>query len=74
MCCIPQNWGYKTLLILEDHYTTTLQNILSELSAPGVEGSFCGRQDVIEHAEALIASFEEGPGDQVVTEEDKHGH
>lgn len=34
----------------------------------------CMIEDVIENTEALTASCEEGPGDQVVTEEDKHGH
>lgn len=87
MCCIPNFWGYNTLLILEDHYTTTLQNILYELSrelpqewkAAFVVATRWAYQnfshmieDVIENAEALTAS--QGPGDQVVTEEDKHGH
>lgn len=34
----------------------------------------CMIEDVIENTEVLTASCEEGPGDQVVTEEDKHGH
>lgn len=89
MCCIPNFWGYNTLLILEDHYTTTLQNILYELfrelpqewKAAFVVATRWAYQnfsrmieDVIENTEALTASCEEGPGDQVVTEKDKHGH
>ncbi|KAL3965734.1 F-box and leucine-rich repeat protein 13 [Sarotherodon galilaeus] len=83
-----KNWGYNTLLILEDHYTTMLQNILSDLSrelpqdwkaAFEVATRWAYRnfsrmiEDVIEHAEALIASCEEGPAAQAVTREDEQG-
>lgn len=83
-----KNWGYNTLLILEDHYTTTLQDILSDLSrdlpqdwkaAFEVATRWAYRnfsrmiEDVIEHAEALIASCEEGPVAQAVTREEEQG-
>jgi len=81
-----KNWGYNTLLILEDHYNDVLQNILNDLSsnlskdwrsAYQVATRWAFRnfarmtQDVIDHAEALIASCEDGPAAMRVTEEDQ---
>ena len=65
------NWGYNTLLILEDHYKMELDKVLEELSklmvrdwepAFQVATRWARRnlphvaQDAIDHAEALIAS------------------
>ena len=66
-----KNWGYNTLLILEEHYQTELDKVLDELStvmvrdwqpAFQVATRWARRnlphvtQDTLEHAEALIAA------------------
>ena len=66
-----KNWGYTTLLILEDHYTTGLETLLSDLTkdltkdwktAFLVATRWAKRnlprmtQDVVDHAEALIST------------------
>lgn len=65
------NWGYTTLLLLEDHYMSSLENLLRELEqglAPDWKQAFevAKRwamrnlpritQEVMDHAEALIMS------------------
>lgn len=72
------NWGYNTLMILEDHYTKALGVMLEELGSiwvsdwkPAFEVAtrWARRnlpritRDVIDHAEALIAARHEGNTD-----------
>ncbi len=74
-----KNWGYTTLLILEDHYTEGLENLLTDLKEDWVEEwkpafevatKWAKRnlpritQDAIDHAEALIAACQEIEEDQ----------
>lgn len=69
-----RNWGHTTLIILEDHYTTILEDVLSELSgtlpsdwqtAFEVATRWAKKnlpritQEVIDHAEALVATCTE---------------
>lgn len=70
-----KNWGYNTLVILEDHYKASLETMLADLSqdlipewkpAFQVATKWAKRnlprimQDVFDHAEALIMSCQEG--------------
>lgn len=78
------NWGYNTLLILEEHYTKGLETLIADLKedlVPDWKPAFevatrwarrnLSRvtQDVLDHAEALIASSVEGEGEVVVRQE-----
>ena len=69
-----KNWGYNTLLILEEHYRTELDKVLDELSVVMVRDWHPAFQvavrwarrnlphisaDALEHAEALIAATAE---------------
>ncbi|ONI45081.1 hypothetical protein AN641_04890 [Candidatus Epulonipiscioides gigas] len=77
-----KNWGYTTLMILEDHYTGGLETLLNELKEDWVANwqpafevatKWARRnlpritQDVIEHAEALITACQEIQEDQAPT-------
>ena len=70
-----KNWGYNTLLILEQHYIDGLETAIKDLSAdltPGWKTAFqvatkwarrnLSRitQEVIDHAEALLTTYENG--------------